>query len=355
MMTQYQAALIGCGKVPSDDVTVGKIDGGFRIGYCHGDMYKLHPQTILTAAADIDTTNLEAFQKQFDVPHGFTDYNEMLREVKPDIVSICTYVGLHRRMMEDCANAGVKAVFCEKPFIGSPKDLADIHKIADETGMKIAISHQRSTHPGMKRVAELYNDGTIGERLAYMYSVEDWDLSEMASHWLDLGRLVHNDDPVEWVMCQSRVTDTRGFGHAMEDHALATFAFKNGGRVIIDAGKHFVGPWSEMVVGTKGMIGIVNESQMHIYSEEGFRIEDHSRDDDWNLLWQDSMDGIIGWIENGVVPVIGLPRTGVTAELAFAAYWSALKGDRIDMPLDDEFWACDEWPVELIARKNASS
>jgi len=351
----YTSALIGCGKV-SNDEEVGKIHGGFRIGYAHGDMYKLHPQTQLVAAADIDSDNLKAFQEQFPtVIHGFSDYNEMFREVKPDILSVCTYVGLHRRMIEDAANAGVKGVLCEKPFILSPKDLDDIYQIAEDTGIKICISHQRSTHPGMQRVRELCNDGTIGERVAFMYGVEDWDLSEMASHWLDLGRMVFNDDPIEWAMCQARVTDTRGFGHAMEDHALATFGVQGGGRIIIDGGKSITGPWSEMVVGTEGMIAILNESELYIHSREGYRVENHAREDDWNLLWTDTMTGLIEWIEGGPAPITGLPRTGKTAEAVFAAYLSALKGDRVDFPLDEAFWAMDEWPVEYIARKNAAS
>ncbi len=38
-------------------------------------------------------------------------------------------------------------------------------------------------------------------------------------------------------------------------------------------------------------------------------------------------------------------------EVNLAAYLSAVRGDRIDLPLDAEAMALDEWPVEILARR----
>ncbi|MEM1026501.1 MAG: Gfo/Idh/MocA family oxidoreductase [Planctomycetota bacterium] len=346
----HRAALIGCGKVGTGE-GAGKTQGGFRIGYTHGDMYRNHESVNLVGAADIDARNLAAFQKEFNVDAGYIDYVRMLAEVKPDILSICTYVGLHRPMIEEAVRAGVRGILCEKPFVQSPADLKAVCELADRTGIKICIAHQRTNHPGLERARDLYNGGSIGERVAFVYSVENWDLSEMASHWIDIGRFVHQDDPIEWVMCQTRVRDTRGFGHAMEDHALATWCVSGGGRIVIDAGRALNAPWREMLVGSEGMIGIANESVLYIYDKDGHRLEDYGREKDWETLWLDTMDGLLEWVEGGSVPVTGLPRTAKTAEAVFAAYHSAEQSDRIDFPLDEDFWAIDEWPVEAIARR----
>jgi predicted dehydrogenase len=76
------------------------------------------PKTHLVAVADIVPAHIDAFNDRFDTI-GYTDYRAMLASEQPDIVSICTYVGLHYDMLVAAANAGVKAVFCEKPFVAT--------------------------------------------------------------------------------------------------------------------------------------------------------------------------------------------------------------------------------------------
>jgi hypothetical protein len=61
---------------------------------------------------------------------------------------------------------------------------------------------------------------------------------------------------------------------------------------------------------------------------------------------------LIDWIEGGAVPVVGLPRTYGSAELNLAAYVSAVKGDRVDLPFKTEDLKIAEWPVEIVARRN---
>ena len=103
-MKTYKAAVIGVGK-PNQPFMKG---GGHAIGHTHAEMFKESPGMELVAGGDINPENLSFFLEKFSVPHGFLDYREMLDVVKPDIVSIGTYVGLHRQILEDCARAGVK-------------------------------------------------------------------------------------------------------------------------------------------------------------------------------------------------------------------------------------------------------
>ena len=39
-------------------------------------------------------------------------------------------------------------------------------------------------------------------------------------------------------------------------------------------------------------------------------------------------------------------------EIAFAAYLSALRGDRVELPLRGEDLKINEWPVDILARRN---
>ena len=349
-MRTYTVAMIGCGK--ANEANPGKTNGGFRIGYYHAKSYLANPRARLVAAVDINPENLAAFQREFNVPHGIADYRRMREVVRPDIVSICTFVGLHREMIEACARAGVIGILCEKPFVNSPADLVAVRSLAAETGLKLCICHQRRTQALFDRARQLYNDGTVGAPVLCMAGIQDWDLSEWGSHWLDMFRFLHNDQPVEWVMGQARVRDDRGFGHAMEQHAVATFRFADGSMGMVDAGHHFTGPDMMVLLGTKGVIRIASEDRLVIENSQGRVEEDltgHPRSNGWNNM----VDDLVAWLDGGEVPALGLDRTYGSAELNLAAYLSVLRGDRVDLPFDDEAVQLHDWPLEPVARRHA--
>lgn len=347
-MNVFKAAVIGVGKAGAGSNAKG---GGHQIGYGHGMMYQRVPRTQLVAAADINAENLAAFQEKFAVERGFSDHRKMLAEVRPDIVSLCTYVGLHRGMIEDCARAGVKGILCEKPFLPSPADCAAVRRVAAETGVKIVVAHFRRNRLAFRRARDLYNDGTIGQPVLCVAGVEGWDLSEWGSHWLDMFRFFHRDQPIRWVFGQARVRDFRGYGHAMEEHAIAYFEFENGGKGFLDGGRKMAGDQTMTLLGTEGQIQIFREAILRIDAPTGRRVEDFSKEasEQGSQPWDRMLEDLIAWLEGGTEPELGLTNMLKTSELNLAAYISAVRGDRVDLPLRDEL---AEWPVEILARRN---
>jgi len=348
---KYTAAIIGVGKAGGG----GQKGGGHAVGYLHADAYKVtNPRTTLHAAADINRENLEFFCKKYEVAHAFADYKQMLREAKPEIVSICTYVGLHRQMIEDCARAGVKGIYCEKPILNSPAELAAVDRVVKETGAKIVAAHIRRYFPAFQRMKELYGNGAIGEPLMCIAGIQDWDLSEWGSHWLDMFRFLHNDRPVRWVFAQCRVRDLRGYGHAMEEHGCAYFEFEGGGKCILDGGRGMNGAWTMTLVGTQGTIRLEQEYLVVMETAKGRVTEDFSSHPGhgYAVAWSNIVTDLIGWIEGGPEPILGWSNMSKSAELNLAAYVSAIRGDRVDLPLSGDDLKINEWPVEVLARRN---
>lgn len=342
----YTAAVIGVGRAGGG----GDITGGHRIGHTHGAMLRRHPRVELAAAADINGENLEAFNTAFGVRKGFADYRVMLREVRPRIVSICTYVGLHREMIDECAAAGVKGIICEKPVADSPVALAAIGRVVRETGLKIVVCHMRRYLPALMRAVQLYSDGALGSRVLAFAAIQDWDLSEMGSHWLDLFRYFHQDEAVRWIMAQARVRGRRGFGHAMEDHIVAAMQFESGGRAVLEAGGTGAEGFNIFLTGSEGSIRIVGEDLLTIDGPEGRRTEsfkDHPGSG-WEPMWDRLLEGLIRWLDGGSEPMTGWKNMSKSSELNLAAYLSAIRGDRVDLPLEDDL---NEWPVEILARR----
>ena len=351
-MKTYRSAIIGVGAA-----TAGALKGGgHQVGYAHARTYQQCPRATLVCAADINPENLAAFEKQFGPLTGYADYHEMLEREKPDIVSICTYVGLHRRMIEDCARAGVKGIFCEKPFLASPADLAAVMAVAEETGVKIIGAHIRRFMPAYQRVREIIDTGEIGTLRLMSAGIQDWDLSEWGSHWLDMFRFWNGDAPAQWVLGAARVRGSRGYGHAMEEHAVAWFGFENGARGLVDGGcgmapDHSMWPAAE---GTEGLIRMLGEQELLVISPDGSRHEKYDQQTPVELYdsaWGESLMSLIAWIDGGPASILGLPNMRHTSELNLAAYISAAQGDRIDLPLTD--FSLDDWPLEAIASRNA--
>jgi predicted dehydrogenase len=256
-------------------------------------------------------------------------------------------------MIEDAARAGVRGIICEKPFVASPAELERVHQVAEETGVKIVVAHIRRYQPGFQRARELYNDGTVGEPLMCIASIAGWDLSEWGSHWLDMFRFFHNDQPINWVMGQARVRDTRGYGPALEDHAVAYFEFENGGKAVLDGGMTMNGGATMTLIGTRGTIRVFGEDRLVITNAQGECEENFANhpENGWPSVWDKTLAGLISWIEGGEVPLVGLPCVFQSSELNLAAYLSALRGDRVDLPLSDELKKYDEWPLEAMARR----
>ena len=358
----YKAVVIGVGAAKNS----GAKGGGHQIGYSHAQMFKRNPRCELVAGVDINEANLAAFKARFEVGRGYADVGVMLKEIKPEVVSIGTYVGLHRKFIEQCARGGVKAILCEKPFLLAPADIAPVRAVAAETGVKIVAAHIRRYKPAFQRVRELVRTGAIGTPQLMLSSLGGWDLSEMGSHWFDLIRFFNQDNPVKWVFGQTRVRESKGYGHRLEDHAVAHFGFENGVRGLLEAGETGMNGdanFGFVIVGSAGVIRVRGETVVSLETLTGSSTEDFSArlpvgwdrigidgppaGFDWDMLLAD----LLAWTEGGPEPTVALESVIATLEVNHGAYLSSLLGDRIDLPLSGESLKVDTWPVDAIANR----
>jgi predicted dehydrogenase len=346
-----KAAIIGVGKAAL--VRTWNKGGGHQIGYDHAAALNAQPGVRVVTAADINAENLAAFQARFDVARGHTDYREMLADERPDIVGICTYVGLHARIALDCIAAGVRVILCEKPFVASPAELRAVREAADRAGTFFGIAHIRRFAPCFLKARELLLGGAIGHPVFMAGGLEGWDLSEFGSHWIDLMRFLRDDAPVVHVMGQARVREARGYGHSMEDQAVAYFEFADGCRGLVDGGRGLVPNRSGdiRVVGTEGLLSISENVEVNLYNARGHERFPTPTDCD---LWREIYASLLAWNDGGPESPVSLRRCYPSAEINLAAYLSALRGDRIDLPLSGAEADYDAWPVDALSRRSAT-
>ena len=163
----YRVGMIGCG----------------RKGHGHARGYEGNPQTEIVAAADPDPENLEIFLKRFPV-RGYSDYHEMLE--KEDIVI-------------DCARAGVKAVYCEKPMAASLEEADRMVEECRSRGIHLAAGDAYRNMSQHWKVLDLIKSGEVGDvQSMNLYQATD-EISGGGCQGLSVMRMFAHDADVDWV------------------------------------------------------------------------------------------------------------------------------------------------------------
>lgn len=148
--------------------SVGIIGHTGRGNYGHGldTMWLNIPLATIAAVADPDEKTLGGQLKKLNAPYGFADYDQMLTDIRPDIVAIGPrHVDQHRDMLLAAIRSGAKGIYIEKPFVRSPAEADEVIAAASKAGTKIAIAHRNRYHPVLPVVAKLIEEGAIGRVL----------------------------------------------------------------------------------------------------------------------------------------------------------------------------------------------
>lgn len=133
-----RAAVIGIGWI------------GFKYSFkdgkraSHVSSYLACPKTELVAVADVDRAKLEDFKIEHPDIAVYQDYEKMLSEAKPEIVSVCTPEDSHCKVVRNVARyEPVKVIFCEKPIASTIEDAERMIRTCENFGVKLAINHTR--------------------------------------------------------------------------------------------------------------------------------------------------------------------------------------------------------------------
>ena len=231
-MTTYRAGVIGH-------------TGRGNYGHSLDTVYLGMEEIELVAVADADADGLaEAGERlNVDPANRYRDYRRMLAEEKLDIVSVAVrWLDQHHDMVVAAAAAGVRGIFCEKPFAKTPAEADAMIDACDRAGTRIAVSHQSRVNSFALKMKEMIADGVIGEvKEVHSAGKQDHrgggeDLMVLGTHSLDL--LCFLFGRPRWVQSyilqdghdagpdDARQGDEE-IGPIVGDHLQATYAFDN--------------------------------------------------------------------------------------------------------------------------------
>ncbi len=230
-MNKIKVAVIGCGSISK---------------HRHIPEYAAHPDAELVAFCDPVIERASGFADTYGAK-AFADYKEMLAQVKPDAVSVCTPNKLHAPASIDAANAGAH-VLVEKPMAISDDEAKAMIEAARKNGVYLMVGHNQRYMPPHVKAKELLKRGDLGKVLTFRTSFghpgpEGWS-ADGAGSWFfrkpdaamgamgDLG--VHKSDLIRWLL-DDEVAQVSSFidtqhkqGTDVDDNAVVLLRMKGG-------------------------------------------------------------------------------------------------------------------------------
>jgi predicted dehydrogenase len=306
---------------------------------------------------------------------AYRDWKTMLAEVKPDIVAICMrHIDCHAEMAIAAAEAGVKGIFMEKPFVRTLAEADAVIAACRKANSKLSLAFVNRHSPAYAAARDLIEEGRIGKVLELRgRGKEDArgggeDLWVLGCHILDM--MIDLAGVPQW--CEAAVSQAgrpitkadaidgpEGIGPIAGDTVSAMFGLADGPigyfASVRDAGLKQPN-FGLTVVGTKGAIHIRPDHVPHAYLREAplWRVD---KEFAWKAIGAEGVESPpanaveadraaerAGWGRRAAADLIDAvvedrePETGMYAgrtvlEMTTAVYASALSGRRVTWPV----------------------
>ncbi|MCY4142364.1 MAG: Gfo/Idh/MocA family oxidoreductase [Gammaproteobacteria bacterium] len=118
----------------------------------------------IVSVADVVESSAAKLQEEFGIPSCYTDYQQMLSEVRPQAVSVCTPNGLHAPCTLASLEAGAD-VLVEKPLAMNAIEGTQMVEAAKANSRKLVIGFQHRFEPRTRFLRNAVRDGKLGEIL----------------------------------------------------------------------------------------------------------------------------------------------------------------------------------------------
>ncbi len=273
MTDKVQYAVIGCGSV----------------GPVHAHAVARCPEAELVAVCDVIPERADRCAALAGGEPCY-DYLEMLEEVRPDAVSVCTPHATHADLTCDCLSAGAH-VLCEKPLAISAEGMDRMMQTARAEGRMLAGVFQHRFDPVTAAMRRAVQEGLFGRLLNAGASIrcyrgpDYYNSGEWRGTWAGEGgavlinQAIHSIDVMQWLAGPVRSVFGRQTNLQLpdcietEDTACASLEFANGavGTIEATASSHLDFDAAVHFYGTGGSFRLTTGGQDEL---EFLRVED---------------------------------------------------------------------------------
>ena len=182
----FKICSIGCGQMAENG---------------HGPAFRKYKNdrsdVSLAACCDIDEGRARAFMEKFGFEKYYTDYRQMIEEIRPDAVSLISPVHLTAKIAAEVIKMGCNIIL-EKPPGQNREEIEELMSIAEETGVRVRVAFNRRYTPLISKLVEQLKE--CGERPTaityqmYRYNRHERDFSTTAIHAIDVVKYIAGSD-----------------------------------------------------------------------------------------------------------------------------------------------------------------
>ena len=342
-------AVIGCGRISPNHISAAINNNLEIVGICDIVKEKL-------------TEKKEMFPEIKDV-NEYTDYREMLKVEKPELVAIATESGKHAAIAIDCLNLGANVII-EKPIALSLKDADDIIEAAEKNNLKVCACHQNRFNKSIQKIREAVENDRFGRifnasanirwnRNKDYYTQAPWRGTWEQDGGALMNQCIHNIDLLRWMLGDEidevyAYTDRLNHNYLeVEDLGLAIIKFKNGSYGSIEGTTNVYPRNLEETLYIFGEKGTAKAGGSSVNKLEVWNFE--NGEDEQQILNQYSEEhknvyglghtplyaDMINAIKNNSNPYVDGYAGKRALELVLAIYKSAKEGKPVKLPLDE--------------------
>ncbi len=203
-MTVYRVGVVGLSGISIQPAGDAPGFFGSRHPHAHVACYANHPQTEIVAVCDIFPAAFDRFDElwgsEWPNVSKYTDFREMFATEQLDLVSIVTPDHLHAVVVEAAVEAGVKAIYCEKPLATTLEDADRMIAVTEAAGIPMSINHTRRWYDVFQYARELIDSGEYG-RITHIHAITAGPramLFRNGTHLVDSAIFFAGGEPV-WV------------------------------------------------------------------------------------------------------------------------------------------------------------
>jgi predicted dehydrogenase len=284
-MKKYRTAIIGTGNSVNNHLKA---------------VHQAGERVQLVAAVDVDESRVQAICRQHGIPRWYTNAEQMLAEVRPDLVQIVTPPATHLPLTLASLEAGAW-VYCEKPLCASLAEFDRITEAEAATGCYVSTVSQWRFGSAARHAKRLMDAGELGRPLVghcqtlwyrdQMYYQSPWRgrwATEIGGPTVTLG--IHLMDLFLWLMGEWQevwaVAGTLDRAIEVEDVSLAMVRLANG--ALGNITNSVLSPRQESVLRLDFQRATVEVTALYRYTNANWRysIPEHSTDEEALARWQ---------------------------------------------------------------------
>jgi len=197
-----RVAILGCGAVAN-------------VLYCAA-LKEVQADLELVGAGDLNRDSARTLLQEFPRAKYFSDYREMLEELRPDAAIVALPHAFHKTASLDAMRLGID-VFCEKPMAMNSAECDEIEPVVDETGRVFTVNMFRRLFPSLSEIKRMIDAGALGA--AHTFEITEggpYGWPAMSFSFFDrkiagggvlMDSGVHTLDLLQWLLGETRVVE----------------------------------------------------------------------------------------------------------------------------------------------------